>query len=1003
MAVPTKANMTASTAWRNRQWPHADRRIVALPCCEQEADTEVANVGAMDLNNAAMSDLTFDGTIAGTLTDNGGDDPFIDFTSNAAANRTAALGTIDLFSIGSDVDWPEITIAIEFKSIAAQPASTAAFIWHRGGANSLPGHVHIARSVTSNNLAIFYRLLDGTTNATLTIPIADWTIWHRVVLTRGPRYGLKVYVDNHEVAAQHANTEGVRFLASTVCRLGTNQSNANPGQFDYRSVVMDDREWSVEDVRAFMADPAGPMRPYPDADDQFATHTPDVGIPTTTGVSVGMTTGHGPLVFTDALRWKLEYGEDPYDLDLSIESDDVTDAADSNTLLEIAITGLDPDTTYFYRTLYTDDDGATWNPGPCELGSFHTDPGRDGTVTGVFTSDRHLTNSNGGGAPDLVDVGYGADEFRQAGSARRKCTAAYFGDLDILRVTKPQILIDGGDNMMLDAADVAASGFTNAAMYVLAATTRNSDARLSLAGIRARVKGNHEADGGVNCRGDEGDLGPCQAQATIAWKRYTLNPSDPAVSENEGTPTLTNDLSWVPPLNFDAGDAILGAPWRSGFVCDPAGENGSPLRNFFKMSYGPCDFFVADSSRYSNIGDPQGTRYDSAQVGCHGRNGPYWDLGEYQWRKLEEWMAASDAPHKILCIHNLFGPYPWGISEADPGEFYGRESGRRIKSTPQGRRLLALAKRYKLIIVHFHNHKNGYAEVDGIPLVSVGTMSAANLTAAANSLAGWNQNDARDEFGSSASGPTGAPQDRNGNVLPDEMKWSANVLSYLWFEASPTEFKIRVRQTDFCRQNSAASFAPVHVENYVGPVYEPTSEVVTFDEAPRTIAYAALDSALTGEWWTSPPTDRKGTNIGWAAYPWDQPMGVTRTLSGTSDADVRIARFPNWMQIDGTDIERIVVVDPVEDIEMAGANMTTHTYTLGAAEYVRMASASDVVDVTIECPETNGDPVLVRLGGNEASWPPGFRCTLESVDLYQIEVKGETDDQVVMVAQSHIR
>lgn len=1008
--------LTLANARINKFAPHHDRLIYGSPMLEQSGSSIAHHDNAGTFNSELASSGGWG--ITGTLSATTGKPfhPYVDFTTNAAANRNAASGYITGPAASAGQTWVEWTLLVGFVSLAAQSAQTL-FIWHRGGTSGIAGHAQLARVANTNTLRYLFR--DAANNQiNLDATINDWSVPHLVAVTGGVRRGLQMIVDG-VVVASNANTDAFAINSSEAWKLGTNAANQYPGYYDFFAYGLYDRQWTEDEIMEWMNDPSLPHRGGMDDAAHYASEPGQLAIPKANSIEICMCTGRGPLSFTTHLNFRARYGTSRTSLNGTATAVPITDSTKEFTRHLLVIAGLTANTEYFIELDYTADGGTTWTRMATRMQRFRTDPGVGGTVKFALWSDPHLPNAGGGGVPDPVTVGFGAAEFALVASARRKMIAADWAERDVLAY-KPDLVIKTGDVQMLDSA--AGGTFTdrNPDYEMRCVAQRRSEHLTNCAAPELEVDGNHEAIHGYCLDADDAKLGAFAKQAVRTLKAFRRNPGpgDYAYGgENEGPAAIGR--SWLPALGQDLGDRVADSAWFNTHAIAANNGNGSPRETWGHMRYGPVDLFFCDVHSYTEIGDPQSTRFDPTRRGDRRRNGPLWTLGDGQFTWLESSAALSKSqgiPHRIILLHNLMGYRPMGVTLLTNGVHYGRELGTWLRSTSPGRRLWAIAKRDGALIVHGHDHHYGLVEVDGVWVLSLPTVSAPSLTSAPDNEVGWDHAQKQREFGTSKSGPLGSPNilDDLGRVMPEGLKRAYNILGWVALEASPTQLLVRVRQTDFTRGGAAANGAISTIddlsrsrlaERWIGPsLAADGSGVATLTEPYRQIGFACKSSEIGVDIFGSRPgTDRKPAVRGWAAYPWDQCGTTTPTITGAVSENVQVLNVPRWLAPgEGSSLTVDITPGYGETAEApVASNVQFREIVLAGGVAVPLLPAKAVGNVTVRLPSTNADPVTFAFdGGTPADLRPGWSGTFEDVDANKITVIGSNSDVVEVSWQS---
>jgi hypothetical protein len=79
------------------------------------------------------------------------------------------------------------------------------------------------------------------------------------------------------------------------------------------------------------------------------------------------------------------------------------------------------------------------------------------------------------------------------------------------------------------------------------------------------------------------------------------------------------------------------------------------------------------------------------------------------------------------------------------------------------------------------------------------------------------------------------------------------------------------------------------------------------------------------------------------------------------------------------------------------ANAVFESILLGNVEWTKLADEPTVVHATIIASSKNAGSIDMRFrGGPVAKWPPGAAASLEAVDLWEFEVKGQAQHRVLV-------
>ena len=375
-----------------------------------------------------------------------------------------------------------------------------------------------------------------------------------------------------------------------------------------------------------------------------------LGRPTDNSVTVN-------VVADTALQAYFEYGtisgEYPYQTS--------TGTSASGEPLKMVIDGLAPDTKYYYRMVYSEDNGSTWVER--DEHSFHTQRLSGETFVFTVTSDSH------------VDILLG--------------NAATWGQtLSNVADDHPDFHIDLGDTFAMDYVN-SETGARNAYRY-----QRSSDlfGRISHSAPIFLAVGNHEQEEGWHLDDNGNPENSQPVWGTNARKRYFLNPV---------------------PDDFYSGNT------ETYYALD-----GDQLHeDYYAWTWGDALFVVLDPFWYTTtkpfIGNTGG---GESETGSGDRWD--WTLGQTQYDWLKQTLENSNAKYKFLFMHQptggtddyirggaAAGTYcEWGGYNED-GTTWGFTTRRPGWSEPIHQ---ILVDNHVSAVFHGHDHQYAYEMRDGI-------------------------------------------------------------------------------------------------------------------------------------------------------------------------------------------------------------------------------------------------------------------------------------------------
>jgi len=291
--------------------------------------------------------------------------------------------------------------------------------------------------------------------------------------------------------------------------------------------------------------------------------------------------GTSPGVYTNQTATGLATADEPY---------------------EIVISGLQPDTRYYYRMQYEEpSDPGVWTIR--DEHTFHTARPRGSTYEFVLTSDSHVNILLGN-----------LSEWQTT--------------LDLIDDDNPDFLIDLGDTFAMDG--VATEQSADAAY--LYQRDPNIMGRASHSVPIFLAMGNHENEEGWNFD----DVNPQPIFGMKARKRYFPLPSpntDPSFYSANTDPVEADDVS-------GSNSHIIGT--------DQYREN------YYAWEWGDALFVVFDPFQYT-MQNPYGASAGEGNDEIVGGDRWNWTMGVQQHQWLRDTLANSDAKYKFLFAHHMLG------------------------------------------------------------------------------------------------------------------------------------------------------------------------------------------------------------------------------------------------------------------------------------------------------------------------------------------------------------
>lgn len=507
----------------------------------------------------------------------------------------------------------------------------------------------------------------------------------------------------------------------------------------------------------------------------------------------------------------------------------------ANASVDIAVTGLDGDSTYYWQAEESAD-GSTYRPMAGGIGLLRTVGATAPSI--IIISDDHLNAEHDGGTVSS-SLGHGIDiAVSDAGgdaSGPRKAFYAWRAAHTAYTRETPAIVLWGGDNAYFDANTTVSVADVVTGMLDLAQTFIDRWWLAMKMGANYFMLGNHEGVAGYHLF----DLARTKArrkQATIAFKRFFPNPDNTTYAEGGETgsyadqvPASTGD---VPATRANSTAYTVGQKVKTSsdnyyaYECTTAGtsagsqptmsttiggttadgtvvwttrtrwdsaveaafetatENASPYCNYYAFTWGPLLLCVLDVNRYTAPGDEHGSHRESLQE---------YALGATQKNWLRGVLAGSSAACKVVCIHHMPGGELINYTGSDA---YGRGSGVRIgdasyysdigtAENADELWLFNLCRRYGANIVKGHDHRFAHVVKQGVPIITLPTPGAANSYDESISIpSGWNYTDMDNSYGTAQS--LGALNATGGDQTALGMVKHYNVLGYVRMETHTT-------------------------------------------------------------------------------------------------------------------------------------------------------------------------------------------------------------------------
>jgi hypothetical protein len=336
----------------------------------------------------------------------------------------------------------------------------------------------------------------------------------------------------------------------------------------------------------------------------------------------------------------------------------------ANEPVNVVISGLSPNTQYYYQLGYSTDGGSTWtyrsrNPER----SFYTQRAQGSTFTFSVTSDSH------------VNIMLGS-------AATWKQTLTNVGN------DYPDFLIDLGDTFAVD--NVTLDDDARTAYFYQRNSTDNYFPRISHSVPIFLAPGNHEQEEGWHISDPAGAVA---VWCTNARKRYFPNPvPDAFYSGNTGTyAALDGDQLHEDYYAWNWGDVLF-------VVIDP----------FWYTTTKP---FTGNTGGGEGSDTGSGNRWD-------------WTLGKTQYDWLRQVLTTSNAKYKFVFAHQMVGGGEdyghGGANSAHLVEWGGyNEAGTTYEFTTRRSGWYApihqvLVENSVSAFFHGHDHQYGYEKRDGV-------------------------------------------------------------------------------------------------------------------------------------------------------------------------------------------------------------------------------------------------------------------------------------------------
>ena len=780
--------------------------------------------------------------------------------------------------VGATEVYPQGTMLIRFKNF---DISAGGYLLSAGAATD-NGRLFVNYVSATDELRVQIRNDAGTA---IILPFVGYggNDWHTLVIRwNGPAIDafLDTFANKQSTAIGYSL--GWRIVLGQSFRLSAAGAGGPSGYFGHSIFGIADRPFTDREIQSLLMDPYGPLRPPPGDDLEFAQHVAVVGRPTATGASFCMTTGQGVAgnLSSNAVGFRVRVAATQGTVWAAAPTAaSVTLITDVLKSLNVAWAAGAAGTRYWYMVERTPD-GANWYPLPTPPGHFTTQRAA-GTGRVRVRTDSHegqdvMWPIDPAGYRPAVE-GFGLYSINAdpgvAKPSRIKAWESWLSNRDAFeRTNPPDFNIHLGDWLYCDVP-TAGDGDITPAVFSQAATVLNINYLGLLSGAWFCAHGNHSGTGGLHQ--DRGGKAT-QKQATICQKRMIPNPTNttyPEGGENEGAPTILNQLDWLPPL-----DGTYDAAWRTAHVIDAGGENASPLRNYYAFTWANCLFVVLDPQRYGQFG---GTNNSA--------------LGPAQRAWLETTLLTSTARWKVICWHSaprgadaVVPPYRrWGR-----GRYIGRYS-------PEERWLEWLFRRARItLVLNGHDHTFSCHLHNTINYVS-GTSVGYLFDTSSDMVDGFREHGATDAVG--------AEENRRRGIIcryhvpgDIELVWDANTFTVSFRQTGiiPTLGGANGNVIRDAPDEDGGAAGP----HWVGESVAVVANTVTLSEIPQDVGFVITetDLAVLGvSWWThanltaAPPG---GHNVRDPAPPGyamaeQHSSTVIPVLAGTV-GPVRVAWYP---------------------------------------------------------------------------------------------------------------
>jgi hypothetical protein len=903
MSMPGKL-LTATaaqvnTATLNVWGPRTDRLINAWPFAEA-AGTEAANVGVGTTYGSDHIDMgvcshqnTPSFVSAATDAVNG---PYTFFET--ASSEHSQLWTQ---GAGGDVDMKRGTVMIRLRHDASDDSGVHHLL-NSGSALSASGHFRLMRyyDVVAGGDIVRYTIRGaGGDLTTIETAALNWANWHTIISSWGER-GMSLYVDTMDSVATDAATDYWSILASDVLRLFASHTGATTSDAACSALAIWDIQLEEREIEECLLDPWIVFRPAPDEDDYFSTDAgPIVGRDTTTGVTFRVTTGNGTAgnLADDAIGIKINYGEDKTSLASWSSESAVSATTDINQALDVELTGLGygEGAEFFWRAYWSPQSDAgtpVWYPFPCGLGRMvlrRTTVPVGGYTFAIFT-DCHI----GAKSPDSAADGFGVRLYDPSTAQSQEKFTTWRSMHDLYTrsadwdIPQPDFTIHLGD--MVQARGIGSSddqSDTDTDKFVAYARCRSFRQLQWQMGAQYFVLGNHEGEYGHNVHGSA-SYNECamQKQATVARKRYMLNPTNATYTEggeNEGSigaPAAADPgLDWTPPDESPFSDHAGGlVGFLDDYMRDAAGENDTPLENYWAFTHGNALFVFLDVGRYSDPGQAGSTIGSTTSNQYETR----FSLGATQKAWLESTLAASSADYKFVFAHHGLG-----------GTNYGRESGLAITGSRGG--VYAEEDDLQAVVTEnegtaifkghehlFCNVRNIYSGLNYVTVPSGGTFVSFDET----------------NYGTLASEGADLVSWGDGLGAAGGIVKTNRTFGYVVVHVESDSVTVYHRHVAV---DEDASGDPTHNEHYLGEFIASAGEVASLQERPTDVTVGVTDDTWSDiadtDWWTGGIDE--GTQdvleLGSQVYASDQDWtDEDVTLEAGTTGDVLIQYSPRW-------------------------------------------------------------------------------------------------------------